>query len=140
MKIKKILLPVDGSEHSRKAVSYAGDFAKMIEGEILIIHCHRTFPVALGEPYFQETLNKILEQADTVVSPCREILENRNVAYSDQIFEGPADQRIVRVALIENIDLIIMGSRGRTDLGGLILGSVTHKVLHTAPCPVLVVR
>lgn len=51
-----------------------------------------------------------------------------------------ADDAIVEVAKIEHCDLIVMGSRGRTDLEGLLLGSNTHRVLKTAPCPVLVMR
>jgi hypothetical protein len=57
--------------------------------------------------------------------------ERRNHGYSENSSSGKR---------IGTIDLVIMGSRGRTALRGVILGSVTHKVLHTAPCPVLVVR
>lgn len=54
--------------------------------------------------------------------------------------EGHADDVIVEVAKIEKCDLIVMGLRGRTDLEGLLLGSNTHRVIETAPCPVLVMR
>ena len=54
--------------------------------------------------------------------------------------DPPAAQAIVKIAGKEEVDMIIMGTHGRTDLQGLLLGSVTHKVLHLANCPVLIVR
>ena len=58
----------------------------------------------------------------------------------DRIFEGPAGHAICEAAEIEKVDMIVMGTRGGNDLEGLLLGSCTHRVLKTAPCPVLVVR
>ena len=140
LNIKKILLPVDESDHSIKAVQYATGFAQLVNAEILMLHCHRPFPVALGEPYFQMALNKIMEKSNKILEPYRGLLNDTPVPFYDRILEGPPGQTILKVAEIENPDLIIMGSRGRTDLGGLVLGSVTHRVLHSSACPVLVVR
>jgi nucleotide-binding universal stress UspA family protein len=140
LKLKKILIPVDDSDHSLKAVDYGTGFARLVNSEILLLHCHRPFPVALGEPYFQMALNKIMEKSNKILEPYRRLLEDTDVYFSDRILEGPPGQAILKVAEIEETDLIIMGSRGRTDLGGLVLGSVTHRVLHSSACPVLVVR
>ncbi|MCP4755050.1 MAG: universal stress protein [Proteobacteria bacterium] len=60
--------------------------------------------------------------------------------FSERILEEPAGSVIPNVAEIEKSSMIVMGSRGLTDLEGLFLGSVTHRVLHLAPCPVLVGR
>jgi nucleotide-binding universal stress UspA family protein len=67
-------------------------------------------------------------------------VQDAGVTFIDRILEGPAAQAICRLADIEKIDLIVMGCRGRNDLEGLLLGSCTHRVLKTAPCPVLVIR
>ena len=140
MELKKILAPVDGSEHSMRAVAYAADMATLMDSEILLIHCHKSFPVVLGEPYFQKAIDKIMKNSNELLDPFRKIVQDAGVTFIDRILEGPAAQAICEVANIEKIDMIVMGSRGRNDLEGLLLGSCTHRVLKTAPCPVLVIR
>jgi nucleotide-binding universal stress UspA family protein len=140
MELKKILVPVDGSEFSMRATGYAADMAKLMDSEILLIHCHKSFPAILGEPYFQKAINKILNKSNELLGPYRKIVQDAGVRFIDRILEGPAAQAISEVANIEKIDLIVMGCRGRNDLEGLLLGSCTHRVLKTAPCPVLVIR
>ena len=140
MELKKILAPVDGSEHSMRAVAYAADMATLMDSEILLIHCHKSFPVVLGEPYFQKAIDKIMKNSNELLDPYRKIVQDAGVTFIDRILEGPAAQAICEVANIEKIDMIVMGCRGRNDLEGLLLGSCTHRVLKTAPCPVLVIR
>jgi nucleotide-binding universal stress UspA family protein len=140
MNVKQIMVPVDDSKYSFDAVQYSIDYAKSMECEILLLHCHKQFPTAIGEPFLQKSIDKILESANDVLTPYREIYEENNVPVKELLLEEPAGKVISETARIEGINLIIMGSRGKSDLVGLILGSTTHKVLHTAPCPVLVVR
>ena len=140
MKINKLLVPVDGSDHSMRAAAYAAELARLIRARILLIHCHRPFPGIRGEPYFQKAVTKILRTADDLLKPYRAALSEQQIDFEDQIFEGPAGKVIAGVAEAESCDMIVMGSRGRSDLEGLLLGSVTHRVLHSAPCPVLVIR
>ena len=140
MQLKKILVAVDGSDCSVRAAEYAADLAKLIDSEILLTHCHKSFPAILGEPYFQNAINKILKKSNELLAPYKQILQDAGVAFIDRILEGPAAQAICEAADIEKIDLIVMGCRGRNDLEGLLLGSCTHRVLKTAPCPVLVIR
>ena len=140
MQLKKILVPVDGSECSVRAASYATELAKLMNCEILLIHCHKSFPAILGEPYYQNAINKILKSSNELLAPYKKILQDAGVTFIDRILEGPASQAICEVADIEKLDLIVMGCRGRNDLEGLLLGSCTHRVLKTAPCPVLVIR
>ena len=140
MKLKKILVPVDGSEYSRRATAYAAEMAKITDGEIMLMHCHKSFPMVLGEPYLQNAINKILKKSEKLLEPFRKILSEAGIEYSEKILESPAAKAICETAKIENADMIVMGSRGRNDLEGLLLGSCTHRVLKTAPCPVLVIR
>jgi nucleotide-binding universal stress UspA family protein len=140
MQINKIMVPVDGSEFATRAAGYAVDMARITNSEILLLHCHKAFPAILGEPYFQNAINKILKKSSILLDPYKKIMQEAGVAFTDRILEGPAARTISEVAKIEKIDLIVMGCRGLNDLEGLLLGSCTHRVLKTAPCPVLVVR
>ena len=140
MNIKQIMVPVDDSKYSFDAVQYSIDYAKSIECQILLLHCHKQFPTVIGEPHLQIAINKILENANRLLEPYREVYQENGVTFRELLLEEPAGRVISETAKIEGINLIIMGSRGKSDLAGLILGSTTHKVLHTAPCPVLVVR
>lgn len=140
MEFKKLLVPVDGSKHSMDAAQCAMDLAKGTGAEIILMHCHRPFPVVLGEPLFQEAIAHRLEKSEKLLAPYKELCNEQGIPFTDRILEGPPGDIISEVAAIEKCDMIVMGSRGRTDLEGLFLGSATHKVLHTAPCPVLVVR
>lgn len=140
MKLETILVPVDGSDPSKRAAAYAADLAGAMNAEILLVHCHRRFPSVLGEPYYQKVVTEIIEDANELLEPYREILQNAGISFSERVLERPAGAAIVEIARIEGCDLLVMGSRGRTDLEGLLLGSVTHRVLESSPCPVLVVR
>lgn len=135
-----ILVPVDGSDHSRRAAEYSLKISEMMNKPILLLHCHKAFPSTLGEPYFQKAIDKILENANALLAPFRELYEDHGISYEGRILEGPPGSRICEVAQIEKSEMIVMGSRGHTDLAGLFLGSVTHRVLHASPCPVLVIR
>ena len=136
----KIVVPVDGSPHSLRATKYAIKIAKRLEAEILLIHCHKPFPITLGEPYLQKAITKRLEKSDQLLQEFRDLLQESSVAFKDKILEGAPGVVISDVAVIENCEMIIMGSRGHSDLKGLFLGSVAHRVLHAASCPVVVVK
>lgn len=135
-----ILLPVDGSEHALRAAEYSVKIAAMMNARLLLLYCHRPFPVTLGEPYFQKAVDKIMQQSGERLVPFRSLLDRKGADYTERILEGPAGEKICEVARIEKSEMIVMGSRGRSDLAGLFLGSVAHRVLHQASCPVLIVR
>jgi nucleotide-binding universal stress UspA family protein len=94
----------------------------------------------IGEPYRQAIITRTLEDAQACLAPYSDRLRQASVPFDERVMEGPAGSTIVQVATIDQCDLIVMGTRGRNNLQGLLLGSVTHRVLETAPCPVLVVR
>jgi len=140
MNIKRILNPVDGSEHSMHATQYAVGLSKLMDAELVLLHCHARFPIVLAEPYYQEAINEINKDSETLVKPFIDILEPSEVSYQVRILEGMPGNQIPEVARIEKIDLIVMGSRGVTDFAGLFLGSVAHQVLHKSKCPVFIVK
>ncbi len=136
----EILIPVDGSDHSKRAVEYALKMANPMDAQLLLIHCHKPFPVTLGEPYFQKAIDKIMENSNRLIAPFITLIEASGLPFSHRIMEGSPGATICDIARIQECEMIIMGSRGISDLKGLFLGSVAHRVLQTAPCPVLVVK
>ena len=140
MKLKKFLVPVDGSDYSMRAAKYAAELAKLTNGEIVLMHCHKSFPVVLGEPHFQNAINKIMEKSNTLVEPYRKLFQETGTSFIERILERPAAKAICEVAKLEKLDMIVIGSRGRSKLEGLLLGSCTQRVLNMASCPVLVIR
>ncbi|SMD05929.1 Nucleotide-binding universal stress protein, UspA family [Desulfocicer vacuolatum DSM 3385] len=140
MNIRKILNPVDGSAHAINATRYAAELSHFFHSEMLLLHCHRSFPKITAEPYFQKSIDRIIQASEELIAPFVEILEESGVLFETRILEGAAGMVIPNVAKINKVDMIVMGSRGCTDLEGLIVGSVAHKVLHSAACPVLIVK
>lgn len=140
MKFKKILNPVDGSEHSMRATQYSVELAKQFDSKITLLHCHARFPIVLAEPQFQNVINEIMKNSEELIKPFEDLLEDSGVEYEIRILEGSPAKNIDTVVNIEKIDLIVMGSRGASDLEGLFLGSVAHQVLHKVQCPVFIIK
>lgn len=140
MQIKKILLPVDGSEYSVKATDYAADFAKLLGAEIVLLTCRMQVPPMLSSDAYEQAKTSLTNRSNEMLEPFRGMLRKAGVSYVDKILEGPVEDAIVQLADFEKCDLIIMGSRGHSDLEGLLVGSTTHRVLQIAACPVTVVR
>jgi nucleotide-binding universal stress UspA family protein len=135
---EKILLAVDGSEPSRRAVPVAGDLARRYGGEVLVLHV-REHEVTWGADVDVETPEEATDLVDEVVRT----LKDRGASARSEVVRAPLGQTprvILDMAKEHGAGLIVMGTRGLSDWGRLLMGSVAHKVLHLAECPVLVVR
>ncbi|MCB9100913.1 MAG: universal stress protein, partial [Anaerolineales bacterium] len=75
-----------------------------------------------------------------ILDQARQQLGEVSILVKEELLEEPAAEAILNVAQIRQADLIVMGTRGRSSLEGLLLGSVSQKVIHHADCPVMVVR
>jgi len=137
---KRILAAVDGSAHSDRVLDKAIEYARLLEGEVLLVYCHKKYPKLLGQPYRDEAISAIMNKTERVFAPYLVKLRESGVKFAELAVEEPAGTMLATVAEHEKCEMIIMGSRGKSDLEGLIIGSVTHKVLHLAKCPVLVVK
>jgi len=137
---KKILVAIDGSEHSEKILETAIEYAKLLQAKVILLHCHKRFPTILGEPLRQDAISDILLHAEKLIAPFSQRLREADIDFEERLMEMPAREVIPDVAKIQHCSLIIMGSRGLTNLEGLFVGSVTTRVLHTTPCSVLVVK
>ncbi|WP_027722913.1 universal stress protein [Maridesulfovibrio zosterae] len=136
----KILIPVDDSRHSENAISYGSELAEISGAKVIIIHCHRPVPTGLGDPNFQKAIDHETRESYAILEKHTAVLKAKNIEFDEKIIGGSIAKSIKTVAETEGCDLIVMGSKGKSDLEGLVVGSVTHKVLHIAPCPVLVIK
>lgn len=140
MKPEKILVAIDGSMHSEKVIDVTIEYARLFGSEVILVYCHRRFPTILGEPYRDKEIAGIIKEAEKIVNPYMNRLSSADIRAESRLLEEPAGAAITGAAEIEKCDLIIMGSRGLSNIAGLIVGSVTNRVLQTAPCSVMVVR
>jgi nucleotide-binding universal stress UspA family protein len=139
MNISRILLPVDGSRLSDAAADMAIDLAGS-GATVILLTVRRTVPTGLGQPNANELLEYLNKGAEEVMTHYRAKLTNANVDFLELVIGGDVAEVISNVADNEKCDIIVMGSKGKSDLEGLFLGSVTHKVLQTTTKPVLVVK
>ena len=145
--INKILVPVDGSAHSKKALEFACELAKMFESSLHLLHVVQppisTQTIGIGTSvvtteFRREDLEEIggsmIEAARliAIAHGCKNI--------ETQIEAGSPARHILDSAKKHNADLIVMGSRGLTDIAGLLLGSVSHNVTHLAECSCVTIR
>jgi nucleotide-binding universal stress UspA family protein len=140
MSEKKILVAVDGSKQSDKVIDKTIEYVGLVDAKVLLVHCHRKFSTILGQPYREKEIPIIKRRSQQLIDPYIERLQKHGIAVEQRLMEEPAGTAITDIATIEKCNLIIMGSRGLTNLAGLLVGSVTNRVLHTAPCSVLVVK
>ncbi|MCK5837278.1 MAG: universal stress protein, partial [Desulfobacula sp.] len=98
MNIKKILNPVDGSDHSIRSTQNTIELAKLLDAKIILLHCHARFPIVLAEPYFQQAIDEINKSSEALVQPFLELLEQGDVKFDIRILEGAPGNKIPEVA------------------------------------------
>jgi nucleotide-binding universal stress UspA family protein len=145
---KTILVPIDGSDHAEKAVSVAADLAGKYGATLHIITVMESTELPPGLHRFAEAEHISGAEAqvatyisDRFVERAREIAEEAGApSIETSVSMGNVEDKILEYAKKTGADLIVMGSRGLSDLKGLMLGSISHKVANSAPCTVITVR
>jgi nucleotide-binding universal stress UspA family protein len=137
----RILLAVDGSDHSLNAARTASQLARtMNSAELRIVVVYDSIPPFLGEPNMQTAINTRLDEAQGILQKAMEAIGDTPSDVHTELIAGDPAGSIIEVARTRRNDLIVMGSRGLGRLAGLVLGSTSQKVVSHAPCPVLIVR
>jgi len=144
IELKRILVATDFSKHSQVALQYAAAFGKAFGAEVLLCHTlerpdfiSQLPPVAEG--YFPPNLVEIQEQHAR--TQCEQALAQAGLSKARVLLpQGNPTTEIVKAAKAENVDLIVIGTHGRTAVAHLLLGSVAERVVRAAGCPVLTVR
>lgn len=154
-RINHILVPTDGSEGSFNAARLAGNLARELEATVTVLYVQderlvvmEAWNVALGsaaqesQPGIVEETRQAMEHRarSTEIAQTIEALGDiPGELHQVQVWGHPADA-ICRYAKDHDVDLIVMGSHGRSGLMRAMLGSVSHSVVNTAPCAVTIVR
>ena len=143
MTTQHILVPVDFSGYAEQALEYAIALARKLQARLTLLHVISMMPmgvadggVALPYSYIQELEAEVQHKMETY----RQRVQEAGLEGTVLVEDGTAFQRIVDTARDQHVDLIVMGTQGRTGLAHLFLGSVAEKVVRLAPCPVLVTQ
>lgn len=127
MAYNRILLPVDGSEHSMHAVAHAVSLVRE-GGEIVVATVLPPIPNVIGGDARKEAEEAVKTDASLITQPVMDVIAKDNIACREKIvLHTSTAEGIIETAEDMKCDLIVMGSRGRSDIEGLLLGSVTHK-------------
>ncbi|MEZ5559372.1 MAG: universal stress protein [Pseudomonadales bacterium] len=145
--IDKILVAVDGSEHSQKALEFASQLAAKFQGRLHIVHVpqgpvsDRVMFLGGASVTLHATPSELEDAGRSLLEASRRIAEQAGVAHVEtRVLGGDPADAIIADARDISADVIVLGSRGLGDLGGLLLGSVSHQVNHRAPCTCITVR
>ena len=144
MLIRKILVPIDFSPNAEEAMTWAIDLARRYDASLLVAHVVQ--PVA----WPASPDGTMLTPSDLLATTRRELfeslgrtrdqIESAGIPTETELLDGIPAAALAALAHREGVDLIVMGTHGRSGLKHALLGSVAEKVLRAAPCPVLTVR
>ena len=140
MLITSILVPVDGSDPAEKALNYALSMAEIHDAKVDILTV--IDEVNLAPDWAREYSEKLREQGEEVLTKIfsMAVKQKPNLEISKCLAEGYASEEILKCAGKGHHDLIVMGSRGMGLVRGLVLGSVSSRVVNQAEIPVLIVK
>ncbi len=138
MNAKRILCPIDFSEFSEAALSYASSLAQESHARLYLVHVDDSqvpydagYAAYVAPPSNPEALReRLVEQRPTLP----------NVEYQHELLFGHPADAVVEFARQNAIDLIVMGTHGRTGVARLLMGSIAEAVVRRAECPVLTVK
>lgn len=139
--LQKILVGVDGSEAAKRALDFALSLAESADAQLILLEVVEEFGPLPGQygvpPGGKDRVEWVAEQRFTKIHP---ILEDTSVQWSRKVVQGYPAEEICAAAEAEQVDLIVVGSHGHSAIGRFLVGSVSDRVVHHAPCSVTVVR
>ena len=138
--MKNIILAFDGSEYSNRALQYAKTFAERFEATLWLVHIFTHTSDLLGYEDYEKLYSKRKASGQTLLGEAFQELSNTRLDMREKLEEGPEAESILNIAKKCQADLIVMGTRGHGTLKGLLVGSVSRKVIHHSSCPVMVVH
>lgn len=135
---KRILVAIDGSNYAVRAAEHAIELAKRFQAEVDLINVV-DFEETRAE-IMQERREDVEETRRATYQPVVDMLTEENIQHEVFVFYGNPANTIIDHANDQKYDLLLIGSRGLNMLQEMVLGSVSHKVVKRAECPVLLVK
>ena len=139
----KVLLPVDGSDHSDRAVQHVISAIALVPGcQLLLINVQAPIdaPELLGHMPASEIEAMQETRGGDALASARALLDQAGVAYTPVVRVGPIAETIARYAAENGCDKIVMGTRGLGAIGSVLLGSVTSQLMKLTELPVTLVK
>ena len=143
IEIRKILAPVDFSENSPPILEWAAHLAAEHGSSVLLLHAYHLpveFQQLEGAYLPPDFWASVRAEAEASLAEYAAQISAKGVPVETAVCEGYAATVIVEEAAARDIDLIVIGTHGRSGFKHLLLGSIAERVVHKAPCPVLTVR
>ena len=144
LRLKKILVPIDFSETSKKAFQYALKFAEQFDCESTLLNVVEPISATVGAPLavegFPDAKDELSVAERNLAALAAEWHTNGANPINSSVRIGHAPNEITKAAKDLDVDLIIIATHGYTSWRHLCIGSTAERVVRTAPCPVLVVR
>ena len=141
-----ILVPVDGSQYSIRAAVRAVDIAEKYQGKLTLLHVINPSQLTgLGPsqdppPITEQMVSSLNAAGHAMIKEALDAVGDTTVEIAAEVLWGAPERVILTHVAEKKFDLIVMGSRGLGAISGLFLGSVSDRVLHRSPCPVLIVK
>lgn len=136
--VRRVVVGYDGSELASRALRAACDLVEP-DGTVTVIHAYEVPWQADAYPWFEDFKASCRKVAEEVLEPAKEICGAYPVATNFKTAVGKPAEVLTQLAQSEDADLIVVGTRGHSSVVGLLLGSVTQRLLHIASVPVLAV-
>lgn len=148
LQIQRILVPVDFSAHSQRALDEAIGLAKSFRAEVHVLHCYQPYPASAAVPSYashgvvipESYERAIREGASNQLTHWRDKARAQGVRAEAHVSTDAPSHGIVTLAKELPADLIVIGTRGLTGLDHVLFGSVAERTVRLAPCPVLTVK
>jgi universal stress protein A len=142
--MSRILVPIDFSDHSKKALNYAISFAGKFNSELILVYVVEPtiYPAdfSFGQIAVPSIENELRERGKAELDNLANTLVSESTPVKTIVRTGKPYLEIIKTAEEEGIDIIIIATHGHSGVEHLLFGGTTEKVVRKAPCPVLIVR
>lgn len=141
----RILVGLDGSEYSLKALEFAIDLAKKYHSQLVLVHVVLRQTYAINPPEAgilagTSIVRELEAEGRAILAKAEETVKAQGLPVEVRLRQGVPAEELLRASVDEKADLLVLGSRGLSQVKAFLLGSVSDKVSHHAKCPTLIVR